>query len=310
MSGLRRLALGSLALVLGAAAPGCATKRDVRDLQTQLLAAQARQDSLFRILSRQNREVLDSVRVATDLLVRVRGDLGHQLLDIAQQLVAVQELTGQSQRRLSDLNTQLEQQRQQIQVQAQPDTGARPVPLPPGGNVQAGAPPANSAADLYQLGEAQLQNGAAGTARIAFQQLLRNFPGDSLAPAAQYGIAESYAGEDVDHSIREFDRVVEQYPGSPRAPAALLRAGGLQQDRGNVAKAREYFQRIIARYPSSPEATQARTRIRRLGSSGAAARPRSSSSAKSKSKRHVRAAANRAGTAAARSRQARKRKQH
>ncbi|HEX9108756.1 MAG TPA: tetratricopeptide repeat protein [Longimicrobiales bacterium] len=308
MNILRSLGLGSLALVVGAAAPGCATKRDVRDLQAQLIAAQARQDSLFRVLSRQNREVLDSVRVTTDLLVRVRGELGHQLLDVAQQLVQVQELTGQSQRRLSDLNTQLQQQRQQMQSAAQPDTGARPMQLPADANVQAGTPPASNAADLYQLGQMQLQNGAAGTARIAFQQLLRNFPGDSLAPAAQYGIAESYAGEDVERALREFDRVVEQYPSSARAPAALLRAGALQQDRGNVARAREYFQRIIARYPGSPEATQARTRIKRLGT-GAAARPKSGTRSRSKSRRSVRAAAQHAAGTGAHG-GAKKRKQH
>ncbi len=264
MSALRPGSLGLLALVVAAASPGCATKHDIRDLQAQILAVQARQDSLFRVLQRQNREVLDSVRGTTELLVRVRGDLGHQLLDMEQQLVQVQELTGQGQRRLQELNTQLQQRQQQLQGEVQPDTGARPVPLPGGGPVTAGAPTPTSAIDLYALGQAQLQNGAAGTARIAFQQLLRNFPGDSLAPAAQYGIAESYATEDVDRALREFDRVVEQYPSSPRAPAALLRAGELQQQRGNVARAREYFQRILARYPSAPEAAQARRRLQSL----------------------------------------------
>ncbi len=278
MRSVRRFAQGSLALLVGAAAPGCATKHDIRDLQTQLIAAQARQDSRFRILQRQNREVLDSVRSTTDLLVRVRGDLGHQLLDLEQQLVQVQELTGQSQRRLQDLNTQLQQRQQQLQTPVQQDTGARPLPLPGGAPVEAGAPAPTSAAELYALAQAQLQNGAAETARIAFQQLLRNFPGDSLAAAAQYGIAESYASEDAERAVREFDRVVELYPSSPRAPAALLRAGGLQQDRGNVARAREYFQRILARYPSSPEAAQARRRLTALRRRRAAGpKPRSKS---------------------------------
>ncbi len=291
MRRLRRLGPGALALLVGATAPGCATKHDIRDLQTQLIAAQARQDSLFRILQRQNREVLDSVRSTTDLLVRVRGDLGHQLLDLEQQLVQVQELTGQSQRRLQDLNAQLQQRQQQLQTPVQPDTGARPLPLPGGGPVQAGAPTPTSAADLYALAQAQLQNGATETARIAFQQLLRNFPGDSLAPAAQYGIAESYAAEDVDRAVREFDRVVELYPSSPRAPAALLRAGGLQQDRGNVARAREYFQRILARYPSAPEAAQARRRLTALRRGRAGAPGARSSSGRTARARGARRAA-------------------
>lgn len=253
MSGKRFIQVGSLALLAGVAAPACATKHDVRDLQAQLVAMQARQDSLYRLLQRQNREVLDSVRVVSDLLVRVRGDLGHQLLGLEQQLVQVQELTGQSGRRLQELNTQLEQNRQNLATPPAADTTAA-------GNA-GDAAGGGSAEELYALGRAQLANGATQTARMAFEQLLRTFPEDTLAAAAQLGLAETYVKEDPDRAIREFSRVVELYPSSPRAPAALLRAAAVQQDRGNVTRAREYLQRILARYPASPEASQARRRL-------------------------------------------------
>ena len=262
----RSFRLGSLALLLGVAAPGCATKHDIRDLQSQLVLMQARQDSLFRSAQRQSRELLDSVRVTTDLLVRVRGELGHQLLGVEQQLVAVQELTGQSQRRLQDLNTQLQQRQEALATAPVGDSASpgAPAPPPPAQGVALRPGPQPSAGELYTLGQAQLQNGAFGTARLAFQQLLRSYPADTLAAAAQLGIAGSYVKEDATRALREFDRVVEQYPSSPRAPAALFRAGGLQRDRGNVARAREYFQRILARYPRSAEAAQARRELDRL----------------------------------------------
>jgi TolA-binding protein len=260
----RSCRLGSLALLVGVAAPGCATKHDIRDLQSQLVLMQARQDSLFRIAQRQSRELLDSVRVTTDLLVRVRGELGHQLLGVEQQLVAVQELTGQSQRRLQDLNTQLQQRQEALATAPVGDSVSPGAPPPASQGVAPRPGPQPSAEELYALGQAQLQNGASSTARLAFQQLLRSYPGDTLGAAAQLGIADSYVKEDVTRALREFDRVVEQYPSSPRAPAALFRAGGLQRDRGNVARAREYFQRILARYPKSAEAAQARRELDRL----------------------------------------------
>lgn len=264
MSGSRLLALGSLALLSGAAAPGCATKHDIRDLQTQLMGMQARQDSLFRVSQRQTRELLDSVRATTDLLVRVRGDLGHQLLGVEQQLVQVQELTGQSTRRLQDMNAQLQQRQQQLATPPGADSSeAQPRPDDQPQEAAEGAP-SGSPSELYALAQSQLQNGATGTARMAFQQLLRTYPRDSLAASAQYGVAQTYAKEDPARAIREYDRVVELYPSSPRAPAALLRAGELQRERGNVARAREYFQRILARYPRSAEAAQARRSIDRL----------------------------------------------
>lgn len=242
-------------LVSAAAATGCATKRDVRDLQAQLATMQARQDSLFRELQRQHRESLDSVAKGLDLLVRVRGDLGHQLLSVEQQLVQLQELAGQSQRRLSDLNAQLDANRQRLTAPVD-SVGSAPAAQPGGGA---------SAQDLYDIGRSQLQNGAAVTARRAFEQLLASFPQDSLAAAAQFGIAETYALEkQSDRAIRELERVVEQYPSSARAPAALYRAGILQEERGNAKKSREYFQRVVARYPRSDEAASAR---RKLGSS-------------------------------------------
>lgn len=252
----RFIQVGSLALLAGAAAPACATKHDVRDLQAQLVAMQARQDSLYRQLQRQNREVLDSLRGTGEMLVRVRGDLGHQLLNIEQQMVQVQELTGQSQRRLQELNTNLQQSRENLA--AQPPTDSAAPGAAPGGQPDVGG---GSAAELYALGRAQLQNGATSTARMAFQQLIRTFPDDTLAAAAQMGLAETYVREDPDRAIRELDRVVELHPSSPRAPAALLRAAALLQDRGNVTRAREYLQRILARYPASPEASQARRRL-------------------------------------------------
>ncbi len=266
MKAARLLALGALALV--AAAPGCATKHDVRDLEGQILLLRAHQDSIARLVQRQNRELLDSVRATTDLLVRVRGDLGHQLLNLEQQLVQVQELTGQGQRRLQELNQQLEQNRAALSGPPSSDTAGGAPPEPSAGAAP-GAPggtagPTN-AAELYALAQTQLQNGAASTARMAFQQLIRSFPGDSLAPAAQLGIAESYVGEDPVRALREFDRVVELYPNSAKAPAALLEAAAVLRDRGNVTRAREYLRRILARYPRAPEATQARRRLTQLG---------------------------------------------
>ncbi len=250
-----------LALFLGAAAlAGCATKRDVRDLRAQIAVLDAKQDSLARVAERRQAMLLDSVRAGTDLLVRVRGDLGHQLLDLEQQLVQIQELVGQSQRRLQDLNQQMEANRERLQEPLPGDTtGGAPRNVAP--------PPAGTPGPdvLYQLGADQLQKGAAATARKAFQQLLESYPNDARAPDAQFGLAETYVlDQKYDSAYAAFDQVVELYPSSPRAPAALLRAGVVAQEHGSAKKARDYFERVRARYPKSDEATEAAAKLRRL----------------------------------------------
>src|SRR5581483_11583597 len=66
-------------------------------------------------------------------LVQMRGDSRTDLLAVQQQLVAIQELTGQSQQRLTELRTRLEAQARQ------------PVPAPPPDTSAAAAPPAGQA---------------------------------------------------------------------------------------------------------------------------------------------------------------------
>src|SRR5690554_5864699 len=98
--------VGAVAL-MALAGTACATKRDIRDLREQLAAMQARQDSLYRVIAQQNRALMDSVRQTHEMVLRVRGDLGNQLVQMEQQLIQIQELTGQSQQQLASLRQQV-----------------------------------------------------------------------------------------------------------------------------------------------------------------------------------------------------------
>ena len=70
--------------------------------------------------------------------------------------------------------------------------------------------------------------------------------------------------EDPARALREFERVQELFPSSPRASAALYRAGVISRDRNDNAKAREYFQRVVRGYPGSEEARAASEALGRL----------------------------------------------
>lgn len=239
-------------LAFGLAPVGCATKRDIKNLQSEVIALQMRQDSLFRLLQQQNSMLLDTLRAASELLVRVRGSLANQLLAMEQQLVQIQELTGQSQRRLAEL-------RQQMEARASEFEATAPAATPAPGST--GAAPEQ----LYAIGTEQLQRGAYSTARRAFEQILREHPTHERAPDAQFQLAETYALEkNFERAYREFERVAELYPSSPRAPAALYRAGVIAEEQRNNTKARQYFEKVVAGYPNSDEARSARTKLQRL----------------------------------------------
>ena len=66
-------------------------------------------------------------------------------------------------------------------------------------------------------------------------------------------------------ATRQYDKVIEQYPGNPKIPAAQLRKGqALIAIKQTEAGARE-LRSLIQRFPNSPEANTARARLSDLG---------------------------------------------
>jgi tol-pal system protein YbgF len=255
-----------LLLGLGLAA-GCALKGDVRRVELQveaLRAERARADT-------QRAAEIDSVRalLATvqekltaqqAYLVQLRGDMKTDLLAVQQQLVAVQELTGQSQQRLTELRGRLEEQGRQPVPVLDTTRGAPAVPVGPSGN------PAGPGPDqMYDLAYQQYRASRYATARLGFREFLRLFPTHERAADALYFIGESFATENADSAAAVYQQLVKTYPNSPRAPSALYKLGILAEQRGDKAAARTYYARVIAGYARSPETNLARDKLQRLG---------------------------------------------
>jgi TolA-binding protein len=185
--------------------------------------------------------------------MRIRGDLGNQLLAMEQQLSQIQELTGQGQRQLGEL-------RQQWQMRSQDST-----PAAGGGTVVATAMSTDEVEQTYALGRQKFEEGSIATARAAFSSSLSGAPTHPLAPDAQLQIAETYVAEKrYDDAFKEFDRVVELFANLPQAPTALYRAGLVAKEQGNNSKARTYFTRVQSGYARSDEARLAGEELKRL----------------------------------------------
>lgn len=260
---------------------GCALKGDVRRVELQvdaLRAERAHADS-------QRAAQIDSVRALLGVvqekliaqqayLVQLRGDMKTELLQVQQQLVAVQELTGQSQQRLTELRGRLEEQARQpvpvldttrggtgVGAGAGAGTpGAPGVPVGPSGN------PAGPGPDqMYDLSLQQFRRGSLATARLGFREFLRIFPTNERAADALFYVGETFGGENADSAAAVYQQVVKLHPNSARAPAALYKLGLLAERRGDKAAARTYYTRVIAGYPRSDEANLARDKLQRLG---------------------------------------------
>jgi len=259
--------LGPLAVAV--AATGCfATREDVRVLQSDVAVLRAeanRADSLHREqvrqVQRQVGAVADTLKLVNIYLSRRQADLDTPLHLINRRWRTVQELAGQSQKRLQDIRADIEAQQQATAAAAaaataavQAATGGLPGAITPGAP---GAPPASTTGpnQLYQLAQAQLRRGSASSARAGFQELLAQFPTSDLAPDAQFGIAESFAAEaNGPAADSAYAQVVAKYPKSDKAPTALYKRATTMRLANQTRQARTLYQQIVDKYPRSDEA--------------------------------------------------------
>lgn len=233
---------------------GCATKSDMRNLQTELRVLQLHQDSVLMEIQRQNRLLLDSIRTTMALTVDARGTTANQLRQYDQNLASLRELVGQV---IGGL-TRIEQRMTTLE-QRPAATGAGAA----GGDAPASA--GGSVDEYYDTGMQMMTAGSYATARMAFQQLVQEFPQHERAADAQFQLGQAFYHEgQFQEAYAALELVASQWPQSPRAPAALFRAGAIAEERRGFIKARGYYQQIVDRYGRSEEAAQARQKLRTL----------------------------------------------
>ena len=254
---------------------GCASKGDLRRVEEQLLLSRTetrRADSLraaqlSEIIAGQRR-IHDSLggigaRVGAlgGQLATVKGDMANDLISIQQHLVQIQALTGQSQQRPTELQTQLEARSEQLEAAPAPSPGVPPADTA-GPAPQAGQP---SAEQIYSTSLQQLRRGSPATARMGFRELLRLYPSHARVPDATYFVGETFAAEAPDSAAAYYTRVVETFPRSPRAASALYKLGLLAERRKDLEGARTFYSRVVREYATSDEAALARDRLKTLG---------------------------------------------
>jgi tol-pal system protein YbgF len=243
---MRRILL--VAVVIFPVLTGCATKRDLRDLRVEVDSLRQSQATMLLNIQRQNQQLLDSLMAQN---TRMRGDFANRFTDVDRQLVQIQELTGQSQRRLNELREQV---------------GRREEAFGPADSGVGTAAPAGNPEEMYNAALAALRRGSHSTARAGFEEFLRHFAQHPLASEAQFHIGESFQeSRDVVRALEAYGRVLELYPNAPKAPTALYRAGQIEAERGNREAARTMFNQLVTAYPRSVEAPLAREQLQRLG---------------------------------------------
>ena len=247
--------------LVGLTLSGCATKKDLRDLQDSVSDLAARQDAALAELQGLNMAVQDTLRGQSDALFESRGEILRRLRVIEQQLITLEELTGQNLRALATLRDLLEGRRAPGLAPMQTDTEPGQVLNP---QFAPGPPTTGSEAALetFNAGVEAFNRGSITTARRAFQQLLQDHPNDPLASEARYYLADLlYQENRLDEAIQSFLSVRELYPTARKVPDALYRVGVIYIEQDKLADARQYLQLVIDSYPDTDAAVLARERL-------------------------------------------------
>ncbi len=229
-------------------------------------------------------QVGDTARVTHATAMRLRGDVREDLQSIRQQLIMIQELTGQSQRRIQELRGEMEARATALSNLESAGAAVAPVPTPatstptrPGNSSRPGAttPAATTApaptrpamalgpAQLYQLGQDQQRRGSVSSARTAYAELLDWYPTSELASKAMYGIAETWADEGNGVAADSvYALVVQRFPRSEMAPNALYKRASAYRSVGRTEQAQALYRQIVDQYPSSDAALLAQEFLR------------------------------------------------
>lgn len=260
--------LGAAALALA----GCATKGDIRALQTELMAElqslAARQDSLLAELRMEALSTQDTLRTQSDQIFDFRGEITRQLQAIAQAQLRLEAIAGENQRGIASVRDQLANIRRlpggpvQQPQQPQPADSAQSLPA----NPEAVPGTGGNAEQLWGVAREQHQRGSYSTAQRAYEQFLEEYPSHALAPDARFYRADILTQQDrPEDALEAFQEIQTLYPTAARVPDALYRAAILQREMGDTDAAKATLQRIIATYPDAAIAMLARDLLAEIG---------------------------------------------
>jgi tol-pal system protein YbgF len=150
------------------------------------------------------------------------------------------------------------------------------APAPAEGAAESGASVQEVSA--YREAHASYRGGEYDSCIDRFRRFLQTYPTSPYADDAAYWMAECHFKKgDYKSAVLRFDDVVARYPEGDKSADALYRQGEALLKLGpNYAKAAgKAFERVIGEYPGSPRAAEAKQQLELLATSGAsgAARP-------------------------------------
>ena len=284
----RSFALAAMSLFsgLGALPAAAGTKEQLIQIQTQV---QMLQDNMARMqqsfdermgimkdLITQQTENVNKMGNTVDHLQKVlqqqTSDSAGKVDQVSGQVQALHDSVDELKARLARVSKQLDD----IQA-AQQNINTPPGQIPGGangpngpGSAQNQAPPQDV---LYNSALGDYNSGKNDLAAQEFSQYVQVYGNTDLAGNAQFYLGEiDYRKGNYDAAVKDYNRVLDQFPGGNKEAAARLKKGFALLEMGQRDAGVQELRSLILRYPKTPEALQAKERLTKLGAAPAASR--------------------------------------
>jgi len=251
----------------------------VQGLQDQMSRMQQAFDERMGVMKNlidQSTDNINKMSAAVDNLQKnlqqQNADTAGKVDQVSGQVQALHDSLDELKARLAKVSKQLDDMNashENLPAGAAPGTPGAAPGQPPQSQNQ--APPADV---LYNNALRDYNSAKYALASQEFGDYLKFYGNTDLAGNAQFYIAEiEYRQGNYDQAIKDYDTVLEQYPGGNKTAAAQLKKGFALLETGDRQSGVRELRSLINRYPRSMEADQARDRLKRLVSQSAKPSP-------------------------------------
>ena len=123
---------------------------------------------------------------------------------------------------------------------------------------------------LYNNALRDYNGGNNDLATQEFNDYIKFYPNTDLAGNSYFYLAEiQFKAGDYQKAVTNYDLVLQNFPSGNKAAAAQLKKGFALIELGKEDEGTQELKHVIQRYPRTTEATQARDRLRKLGTRAA-----------------------------------------
>ncbi len=205
-------------------------------------------------------KVVASMAQLQTTLAKLQTDNGGKVDQLSGQIQALNDSLDELKARLNKVAKQLEdmQAAQQSLAASQAAQQAQQQAL-------AQAPPPDV---LYNNALRDYNGGKNDLAIQEFSDYIKFYPNTDLAGNSYFYLAEiQFRQEKYADAVKNYDQVIQNFPGGNKAASASLKKGFCLIELGQNDEGVAELRHVIQRYPRTNEALQARDRLRKLGAS-------------------------------------------